>query len=153
MGASASTGLPVSEPMYMLYWQGTLELPDLPLQKGSVKLLTQRWECASAPRSSLTLRRLPALRSPVPDKTRQSSNVEKELADSERVEVFKEEPLGGPRQIERSTIAVKELQSHFEILAGRKVSARAGKTPEGNGDVTQGCWAAFPDSATPFSLP
>ncbi|OXB72791.1 UNVERIFIED_CONTAM: hypothetical protein H355_002177, partial [Colinus virginianus] len=99
---------------------GTLELPDLPLQKGSVKLLTQRWECASAPRSSLTLRHLPARRSPVPDKTRSSSIVEKILTDSERVEVFKEEPLGGPRQIESSTIAVKELQSRFEILSSRK---------------------------------
>ncbi|OXB69272.1 hypothetical protein ASZ78_011392, partial [Callipepla squamata] len=99
---------------------GTLELPDLPLQKGSVKLLTQRWECASAPRSSLALRRLPARRSPVPDKTRPSSIVEKILTDSERVEVFKEEPLGGPRQIESSTIAVKELQSRFEILSSRK---------------------------------
>lgn len=117
----------VSDPTYLLYiyWQGTLELPDLTLQKGSVKLLKERWESASALRPSLALQRLPAPRSTAPEKSSHGSTIEKVPADSGRVDVFKEEPLGGPRWIEPFPITVKELQSRFETLGGRKVSAWA----------------------------
>ncbi|XP_035187240.1 xin actin-binding repeat-containing protein 2 [Oxyura jamaicensis] len=99
---------------------GILELPDLTLQKGSVKLLKERWESASALRPSLVLRHLPAPWSMAPEKSSRSSTMEKVLADSGRVDVFKEEPLGDPHWIEPFPVTVKELQSRFETLGGRK---------------------------------
>ncbi|XP_065526694.1 xin actin-binding repeat-containing protein 2 [Lathamus discolor] len=109
--------VPVSDPRYMLHWQGTLELADLPLQKGSVELLKQRWEsanamrpgqCSSAP-MSLTL-----------DKMSCSSTKEKVPADRRRTDMFKEETLAGPQQAEHFPITVEELRSHFEALGGKK---------------------------------
>ncbi|XP_054685388.1 xin actin-binding repeat-containing protein 2 [Grus americana] len=104
----------------MLRWQGTLELADLPLQKGSVELLKQRWESANAARPGSMLRCSPAPRSLVPDKISSSSTVKKVPADSRRVDVFKEETLGGPQQIEHFPVTVEELRSHFEALGGKK---------------------------------
>uniref|UniRef100_A0A8B9NY10 Uncharacterized protein n=1 Tax=Apteryx owenii TaxID=8824 RepID=A0A8B9NY10_APTOW len=50
-----------------------------------------------------------------PDKSSRGSTVEKAPADGGRVEVFKEEPLGGPRRIERFPIALEDLRSRFEM--------------------------------------
>ncbi|KAM9628825.1 xin actin-binding repeat-containing protein 2-like [Morphnus guianensis] len=99
---------------------GTLELADLPLQKGSVELLKQRWESTDATRPGLTLWCSPAPRSLVPDKISCSSTVEKVPADSRRADVFKEETSGGPQQTEHFPITVEELRSHFEALGGKK---------------------------------
>ena len=92
-------------------------------QKGSVILLKERWESASALRPSLELRCPPARWSPAPVKSSHGSTVEKDPADGRRTDVVKEEPLGGACQIEPFSITVKELRSHFETLGGRKVSA------------------------------
>ncbi|XP_052648330.1 LOW QUALITY PROTEIN: xin actin-binding repeat-containing protein 2 [Harpia harpyja] len=99
---------------------GTLELADLPLQKGSVELLKQRWESTDATRPGPTLWCSPAPRSLVPDKISCSSTVEKVPADSRRADVFKEETSGGPQQTEHFPITVEELRSHFEALGGKK---------------------------------
>lgn len=115
--------LPVSDPRYMLHWQGTLELADFPLQKGSVKLLKQRWESTNATRPGWTLQCSPVPRSLVLGKISCSSTVEKVPADSRRADVFKEETPGGPQQTEHFPITVEELRSHFEALGGKKVSA------------------------------
>ena len=40
------------------------------------------------------------------------------------METIEEEPLGSPGEVETFPVAVKELESHFESLGGRKVSAR-----------------------------
>lgn len=40
--------------------------------------------------------------------------------------MFKEETLAGPQETEHFLITVEELQSHFEALGGKKVSAWAG---------------------------
>ncbi|XP_009694172.1 PREDICTED: LIM domain and actin-binding protein 1-like, partial [Cariama cristata] len=118
--ASASTVPLLSDPRYMLHWQGMLELADLPLQKGSVELLKQRWESANATRPGPMLRCSPASRSLVPEKISYSSTVQKVPADSRRADVFKEEILGGPQQIEHFPFTVEELRSHFEALGGKK---------------------------------
>ena len=107
---------------YLLHWQGVMELPDLTVQKGSVKLLKERWESASALTPSLAFQCLPAPRSLAPEKTSRGSTVEEAPVDSGRADVIKEEPLGSPRQIETFPITIKELQSRFETLGGRKVS-------------------------------
>ncbi|KAK4817260.1 hypothetical protein QYF61_005473 [Mycteria americana] len=99
---------------------GTLELADLPLQKGSVELLKQRWESANATRPGPTLRCSPAPRSLVLGKISCTSTVENVPADSRRADVFKEEILGGPQQMEHFPITVEELRSHFEALGGKK---------------------------------
>ncbi|XP_074001828.1 xin actin-binding repeat-containing protein 2 [Numenius arquata] len=111
---------PVTNPKCVLYWQGTLELADLPLQKGSVELLKQRWESANATRPGLMLQCSPAPRSLVLGKISCSSTVEKVPADSRRADVFNEETLGGPQQMEDFPITVEELRSHFEALGGKK---------------------------------
>ncbi|CAN0215267.1 unnamed protein product [Bubo scandiacus] len=98
---------------------GTLELADLPLQKGSVELLKQKWESTNATRPGLTLQCSPVPASLVPDKISCSSTMEKVPADSRRADVFKE-TLGGPQQIEHFPITVEELRSHFEALGGKK---------------------------------
>lgn len=146
--ASAAMVSSVSDLRYMLHWQGTLELADLPLQKGSVELLKQRWESTNATRPGPTLQCSPAPRSLVLGKISCSSTVEKVPADSRRVDVFKEETLGGLQQIEHFPITVEELRSHFEALGGKKVSAWAGQTPRGNGDGLQGY---FPSLIPPLS--
>nr|XP_047910974.1 uncharacterized protein LOC106030399 isoform X1 [Anser cygnoides] len=105
---------------YLLHWQGAMELPDLTPRKGSVKLLKERWESASALTPSLAFQRLPAPRSLVPEKTSRGSTVEEALVDSGRADVIKEEPLGSPRQVETFPITVKKLQSRYETLGGRK---------------------------------
>lgn len=120
--ASPGTVPPVSDPRYMLHWQGTLELADLPLQKGSVELLKQQWESTNATRPGLPLQCSPAPRSLVPGKISCSSTVEKVPADNRRADVFKEETLGDPQQIEHFPITVEELRSRFEALGGKKVS-------------------------------
>lgn len=55
--------------------------------------------------------------------------------------MFNNETLGGPQQMEDFPITVEELRSHFEALGGKKVSAWAKRTPQGNGDGPQGCRA------------
>ncbi|XP_066834671.1 uncharacterized protein [Anser cygnoides] len=99
---------------------GMMESPDLTPQRGSVKLLMEKWESASAPRPNLVLQHPPAPRSLAREKSCHVSTVKKVLADSGSVDMIKEEPLGGPREIETFPIAMKELQSHFESLGGRK---------------------------------
>ncbi|XP_066834209.1 uncharacterized protein [Anser cygnoides] len=99
---------------------GTMESPDLTLQRGSVRLLLEKWESASAPRPNLVLQHPPAPRSLAREKSCHVSIVEKVLADSGSVDMIKEEHLGGPREIETFPIAMKELQSRFESLGGRK---------------------------------
>ncbi|XP_005416140.2 xin actin-binding repeat-containing protein 2 [Geospiza fortis] len=94
---------------------GMLELADLPLQKGSVELLKQRWESANATRPSLMFQHSPRPPSLVPDRMA----LEKMPSDSRRADVFKEEPLGGS-QLEHVPVTVEELRSHFEALGGRK---------------------------------
>lgn len=111
----------------MLHWQGMLELADLPLQKGSVELLKQRWESANATRLGLMFQHSPAPPSLVPDKI----TLEKMPSDSRRADVFKEETLGGSQLMDHVPVTVEELRSHFEALGGRKVSARAGWAPGG----------------------
>lgn len=103
-----------------MHWQGAMELPDLTVEKSSVQLLMKRWESASARAPSLAFQRLPAPRSLAPEKASPGSTVEEAAADSGRAD----ETLGGPRRTETFPISVKELQSHFETLGGRKVSAR-----------------------------
>ncbi|XP_010146357.1 PREDICTED: xin actin-binding repeat-containing protein 2 [Eurypyga helias] len=104
----------------MLHWQGTLELADFPLQKGSVELLKQRWESINATRPGLTLQYSPVPQSLALGKMSCSSTMEKVPAENRRPDVFKEETLGGPQQIEPSPITVEELRSHFEALGGKK---------------------------------
>lgn len=99
-----------------------LELADLPLQKGSVELLKQRWESANAMRPGLMFQHPPLPPSLVPDRMA----LEKKPSDSRRADVFKEEPLGGS-QLEHVPVTVEELRSHFEALGGRKVSAWVGR--------------------------
>lgn len=113
--------------------QGTLELADLPLQKGSVELLKQRWESVNATRPGPTLQCSPAPQSPALGKISRSSTVEKVPADSRREDVFKEETLSSPQQIEHFPTTVEELRSHFEALGGKKVNAWAGWTRGGSG--------------------
>ncbi|XP_061231603.1 xin actin-binding repeat-containing protein 2 [Neopsephotus bourkii] len=110
----------VSDPRYMLYWQDTLELADLPLQKGSVELLKRRWESANAVRPGLMLQCSSAPMSLVLDKMSRSSTKEKVPADSRRIDMFKEETPAGPQQTEHFPITVEELRSHFEALGGKK---------------------------------
>lgn len=100
-----------------------MDLSDSTPQKDSVKLLKERWESASALRPSLELQCPPAPRSQAPVKSSCGSDVEKGPADSERADVFKEEPLGGPCQIEPFSITMKELKRQSDTLGGRKVSA------------------------------
>ncbi|XP_010116886.1 PREDICTED: xin actin-binding repeat-containing protein 2-like [Chlamydotis macqueenii] len=118
--AFASTVPPISDPRYMLHWQGTLELADFPLQKGSVELLKQRWESATATRAGPTLWCSPAPQPLMPGKISCSSTMEKVPADSRRADVFKEETLGGPQQIEHFPVTVEELRSRFEALGGKQ---------------------------------
>ncbi|XP_023786215.1 xin actin-binding repeat-containing protein 2 [Cyanistes caeruleus] len=100
----------------MLHWQGTLELADLPLQKGSVELLKQRWESANATRPHLMFQHLPLPPSLVPDRI----SLEKMPSDSRRADAFKEETLSGSQLMEHVPVTVEELRSHFEALGGRK---------------------------------
>lgn len=151
--ASAGMVLPVSDPRCMLHWQGTLELADLPLQKGSVELLKQRWESANATRPGPMLWCSPAPQSLVPDKISYNSTMEKAPVDTRRADVFKEETIGGPQQIEHFPITVEELRSHFEALGGKKVSAWAGQIPRRNADSTHGCTVLFPASHHPSPVP
>ncbi|KAF2985678.1 hypothetical protein EK904_012213 [Melospiza melodia maxima] len=97
------------------YRQGMLELADLPLQKGSVELLKQRWESANATRPGLMFQHPPLPPPLVPDRM----VLEKMPSDSRRTDVFKEEPVGGS-QLEHVPVTVEELRSHFEALGGRK---------------------------------
>nr|XP_026647451.1 xin actin-binding repeat-containing protein 2 [Zonotrichia albicollis] len=92
-----------------------LELADLPLQKGSVELLKQRWESANATRPGLMFQHPPLPPPLVPDRM----VLEKMPSDSRRTDVFKEEPVGGS-QLEHVPVTVEELRSHFEALGGRK---------------------------------
>lgn len=147
--AFAGTVPPASDPRYLLRWQGTLELADLPLQKGSVELLKRRWESTDATRPGPTLRCSPAPRSPVPAKISCSSTMEKVPADSRRADMFKEETSGGPQQTEHFPITVEELRTHFEALGGKKVGAWDGRTPRGNGNGPQG---GFPSLTQPLLL-
>lgn len=129
----------------MLHWQGMLELADLPLQKGSVELLKQRWESANATRPGLMFPHSPLPSSLVPDRTA----LEKMPSNSRRADVFKEESLGGSQLMEHVPVTVEELRSHFEALGGRKVSAWAGQTLGGrNGEGSQAGnrqhWAQLP---------
>lgn len=103
-----------------MHWQGMLELADLPLQKGSVELLKQRWESANVTRPGLTFQHSQLPPSLVPDRMA----LEKMPSDSRRADVSKEETLGGS-QLEHVPVTVEELRSHFEALGGRKVSAWA----------------------------
>ncbi|XP_009994596.1 PREDICTED: xin actin-binding repeat-containing protein 2 [Chaetura pelagica] len=120
MVASAGLVLLVSDPRYMLHWQGTLELADFPLQKGSVELLKQKWESATARRPGPMLQRSPTPQSLVPGKISCFSAMEKVSTESRRMDVFKEESLGAPQQIEDFPITVEELRSRFEALGGKK---------------------------------
>ncbi|XP_009077138.1 PREDICTED: LIM domain and actin-binding protein 1-like [Acanthisitta chloris] len=104
----------------MLHWQGTLELADLPLQKGSVELLKQRWETTSATRPGLMLRYSPAPPPLVLDKISSSSTLKKVPSESRRADVVKEETLAGSQLVEHISITVEELRSHFEALGGKK---------------------------------
>lgn len=123
-----------SDPRYMLHWQGMLELADLPLQKGSVELLKQRWESANTTRPGLMFQQSPLPPSLVPDRIA----LEKMSSDSRRADVFKEETLGGSQLMEHVPVTVEELRSHFEALGGRKVSAWEGWMPRGrNGEGPQ----------------
>ncbi|XP_064371571.1 xin actin-binding repeat-containing protein 2 [Dromaius novaehollandiae] len=154
---------PASDPTYVLHWQGTLELAEFPMEKGSLELLKQKWEAGEAPRlgprgqygvaGSRRCRRSPAPegrssraapRSPqpeeagpaaaagqegraggsAPDKSSRDSTMEKVPADGGRAEVFKEEPLGGPRRIERFPIALEDLRNRFEAPGGGAAVAR-----------------------------
>ncbi|XP_066850740.1 uncharacterized protein [Anser cygnoides] len=126
---------------YPLHWQGAMELPDLTVQKSSVKLLMKRWESASALTPSLAFQRLPAPRSLAPEKASPGSTVEDAAADSGRADVT----LGGPRRTETFPISVKELQSHFETLGGRK-EAESGRSSLPPALATQ------PGSQTDISL-
>lgn len=109
--------------IYLLHWQGMMELSILTLQKGSVKLFKERWESGSALRPSLELQLPPAPWSLAPVKISHCSTVEKDPADDGRADVVKEELLGGACQIEPFSIPVKELKSCFETLGDRKLSA------------------------------
>ncbi|XP_075287173.1 xin actin-binding repeat-containing protein 2 [Opisthocomus hoazin] len=120
MVASTGTVLAVSDPRYMLHWQGMLELADFPLQKGSVELLKQRWESTNATRPGPILWCSPGPQSLVLGKISCSSTMEKVPADSGRADVFQEETVGSPQQIEHFPITVEELRSHFEALVGKK---------------------------------
>ncbi|XP_066849307.1 uncharacterized protein [Anser cygnoides] len=120
---------------------GAMELPDLTVQKSSVKLLMKRWESASALTPSLAFQRLPAPRSLAPEKASPGSTVEEAAADSGRADVT----LGGPRRTETFPISVKELQSHFETLGGRK-EAESGRSSLPPALATQ------PGSQTDISL-
>lgn len=123
-----------SDPRYMLHWQGTLELADLPLQKGSVELLKQRWESPNMTRPSLMFQHSPLPPSLVPDRIA----LEKMSSDSRRADVFKEETLGGSQPMEHVPVTVEELRSHFEALGGKKVSACVGWRSRGmNGEGPQ----------------
>ncbi|OWK54232.1 Xin actin-binding repeat-containing protein 2 [Lonchura striata] len=93
-----------------------LELADLPLQKGSVELLKQRWESASATRPGLMFQHSPLPPPLVPDRIA----LEKMPSDSRRADVFKEETPGGSQLVEHIPVTVEELRSHFEALGGRK---------------------------------
>ncbi|RLW04872.1 hypothetical protein DV515_00005488, partial [Chloebia gouldiae] len=103
-------------PMHWPLTQGMLELADLPLQKGSVELLKQRWESANAARPGPMFQHSPLPPSLVPDRIA----LEKMPSDSRRAEVFKEESPGGSQPVEHIPITVEELRSHFEALGGRK---------------------------------
>ncbi|XP_039556493.1 xin actin-binding repeat-containing protein 2 [Passer montanus] len=92
-----------------------LELADLPLQKGSVELLKQRWESAHATRPGLMFQHSPLPPSLVPDRMA----LEKMPSGSRRADVLKEETPGGS-QLEHVPVTVEELRSHFEALGGRK---------------------------------
>lgn len=129
--ASAGTVPPVSDTVHVAL-QGTLELADLPLQKGSVELLKQRWESANATRPGPTLQCSPAPQSPALGKISRSSTVEKVPADSRREDVFKE-TLHSPQQTEHFPATVEELRSHFEALGGKQVNAWAARTLGGSG--------------------
>ncbi|CAN8218781.1 unnamed protein product [Coccothraustes coccothraustes] len=94
---------------------GMLELADLPLQKGSVELLKQRWESANATRPGLMFQHSPLPPPLVPDRMA----LQKMPSDSRRADMFKEEPVGGS-QLEHVPVRVEELRSHFEALGGRK---------------------------------
>ncbi|KAJ7398276.1 xin actin binding repeat containing 2 [Pitangus sulphuratus] len=107
------------DPRSTLHWQGTLELADLPLQKGSVELLKQRWESANATRPGLMLRYSPAPPSLVPDKISSSSTLEKVPSDSRRLDVSKE-TSDSSQMMEHVPATVEELRSHFEALGGKK---------------------------------
>lgn len=131
--ASASTVLSVSDHKYMLCWQDTLDLADLPVQKGSVELLKQRWESTSVVRPDLMLHCSLAPWSLVPDKISCSSTMQKVPAESMRVDAFKQETLGGFQQTEHVPVTVEELRSHFEALGDKKVRAWAGWALQSNG--------------------
>ncbi|XP_064022179.1 xin actin-binding repeat-containing protein 2 [Pogoniulus pusillus] len=98
----------------------TLDLADLPVQKGSVELLKQRWESTSAVRPDLMLHCSLTPWSLVPDKMSCSSTMQKVPADSMRVDAFKQETLGGFQQTEHVPVTVEELRSHFEALGDKK---------------------------------
>ncbi|XP_040406806.1 uncharacterized protein LOC121066987 [Cygnus olor] len=122
-----------------------MQLPDMTVQKGSVKLVMKRWESASALTPSLAFQRLPAPQSLAPEKTSRGSSVEEISVESGRMDVTKEEPLGGPRQTDTFPISVKELQSHFETL-GRRKEAESGRSSLPPALTTQ------PGSQTDISL-
>lgn len=103
-----------------MYWQGAMELPT---HKGSVKLLMKTWESTSALTLTLAFQCLPAPRFLTLEKTSCGNTKEDVFVESVRADVTKAEPLGGPCQTETFPITVKELQSQFEGLGGRKVSA------------------------------
>lgn len=105
---------------FLLYWQGAMELPA---HKGSVKLLMKRRESASAMTLSLAFQCLPAPWFLTPEKTSCGNTMEEVSVESMRADMTKAEPLGGPCQTETFPISVTELQSQFESLGGRKVSA------------------------------
>ncbi|KAI1237200.1 hypothetical protein IHE44_0014458 [Lamprotornis superbus] len=117
---SSNTFLPISAIKVALpgskLSKGMLELADLPLQKGSVELLKQRWESANATRPGLMFQHSPLPPSLVPGRIA----LDKMPSDSKRTDVFKEETLGGSQLMEHVPVTVEELRSHFEALGGRK---------------------------------
>ncbi|KAM8806573.1 xin actin-binding repeat-containing protein 2 [Eudromia elegans] len=63
-------------------------------------------------------------RGSTPNKSSRGSTMEKAPADSGKAEVFKEEPLGGPRRIERFPIALEDLRNRFESPGAGAAVAR-----------------------------
>lgn len=124
-----------------------LELADLPLQKGSVELLKQRWESANATRPGLMFQHSPFPPSLVPDRIA----LEKMSSDSRRADVFNEETPSGSQLMEHVPVTVEELRSHFEALGGRKVSDWRGRHLGGrNGERPQ---SSFPRLTLPLCWP
>lgn len=101
-----------------------MESPEVTPRKGSFQLLVKKRESASATRPSLVRQRPPAPRSRARRRRIRVKSVEILRAEGRIMETIEEEPLGSTGETETFPVAVKELESHFENLGGRKVSAR-----------------------------